>query len=596
MLTQKREGEQMKYYIKFSFDRGISNHYNQEEVEIKGPDPLLDVLKNEENLDKIRIVFIDNKNKAIRFFGSPKKKSDNEYRISLVAYSKNQFVYKYIGDVLNVDIDKLKKGDGEKKYVRSVTSDFYHNIFSLYFQNGNISGENKSRISELGRSDESRDRDRIMYSKSFRRLADKAQIFSARQGVHYRNRMSHTLEVSNIAKTIAERLNKEKNQTINVDLCEAIALGHDVGHTPFGHTGERKIQEWLSEKFEYLEQDYKYFKHNLQSARVLDVLEDCYSEHRGLQVDQKVLVGVLAHTKLPKIGDFDSTLDFIKKYYISNTTGIEDVINFKKSAREKGIVTNYIEAAIVKQADEIAQRCHDIDDGLASDIINIDGFISYLEMFTTCEYSQKLLEIIQKVKDEAEEFVIFDPTNIYRSRLGSQVIKIFVNSIISEFKEGSLSVDFSSEVKEFRDNMNKYVKVQLIGSPKVSKYDQKGAKIILDLLETYFNNYKLLPLSVRRKMTFEMAEFYFKQGKKEKDIIPLEFATDTVNDFVQLLITGQKSIKKGDGLFKISEAFNENMEFIKECRSIFVQGIVDYVAGMSDEYAKKIYADFHEIN
>lgn len=157
-----------------------------------------------------------------------------------------------------------------------------------------------------------RDRDRIIHSKSFRRLKHKTQVFLAPEGDHYRTRITHTLEVSQIARTISRSL------SLNEDLTEAIALGHDLGHTPFGHTGEEALSKVLG----------KPFKHNEQSLRVVDILEN---EGKGLNLSWEVRDGILNHRKV----DVPSTL----------------------------------EGKVVNISDRIAYINHDIDDALRANII-----------------------------------------------------------------------------------------------------------------------------------------------------------------------------------------------------------------------------------
>jgi len=162
------------------------------------------------------------------------------------------------------------------------------------------------------RTEYQRDRDRIIHSKSFRRLKHKTQVFLAPEGDHYRTRLTHTMEVSQISRTVARAL------LLNEDLTEAIALGHDLGHTPFGHIGENALSKFLPNKFE----------HNKQSLRVVDVLE---YEGKGLNLTWEVRDGILNHT-----GEgMPSTL----------------------------------EGQIVRIADRIAYINHDIDDALRAGIL-----------------------------------------------------------------------------------------------------------------------------------------------------------------------------------------------------------------------------------
>lgn len=175
---------------------------------------------------------------------------------------------------------------------------------------GRFNKEEKCTI----RTDFQRDRDRIIHSKAFRRLKHKTQVFIAPEGDHYRTRLTHTLEVSQIARTISRAIR------LNEDLTEAIALGHDLGHTPFGHTGERILNEITSEGFRHYE----------QSLRVVDYLE----EGRGLNLTYEVRNGILCHSS--------------------------------------DLVADTNEGRVVKLADKIAYINHDIDDSIRGGVITID--------------------------------------------------------------------------------------------------------------------------------------------------------------------------------------------------------------------------------
>ncbi|MFA5525073.1 MAG: deoxyguanosinetriphosphate triphosphohydrolase [Tissierellales bacterium] len=176
---------------------------------------------------------------------------------------------------------------------------------------GRATDEEKCSI----RTDFQRDRDRIIHSKAFRRLKHKTQVFIAPEGDHYRTRLTHTLEVSQISRTISRALR------LNEDLTEAIALGHDLGHTPFGHTGERVLDEIHENGF----------KHNIQSLRVVDLLES-RKESKGLNLTYEVRDGILNHT-----GD---------------------------------IKPMTLEGQIIRAADRIAYINHDIDDSIRAKIIS----------------------------------------------------------------------------------------------------------------------------------------------------------------------------------------------------------------------------------
>ncbi len=199
----------------------------------------------------------------------------------------------------------------------------------LLAKNAKLSRDTKGRAKPIEpcplRTCYQRDRDRIIHSKAFRRLINKTQVFLAPEGDHYRTRLTHTLEVSQISRTIARALR------LNEDLVEAIALGHDLGHTPFGHVGEQAIDEIFKElKDSEISGVPAYFRHNEQSLRVVDIIE---YEGKGLNLTWEVRDGILNHT-----GEKDPET---------------------------------LEGKIVKIADRIAYINHDIDDAVRAGILSV---------------------------------------------------------------------------------------------------------------------------------------------------------------------------------------------------------------------------------
>jgi len=195
-----------------------------------------------------------------------------------------------------------------------------------------------------------RDRDRIIHSKSFRRLKDKTQVFIAPEGDHYRTRLTHTLEVSQIARTIARGLR------LNEDLAEAIALGHDLGHTPFGHAGEDMLNKALPQGF----------KHNEQSWRIVKYLERTDNEnYKGLNLSEEVVDGILNHT--------GETLPFTA------------------------------EGQIVKIADRIAYINHDIDDAIRGGIIRKEGIPEEFTKILGDTTSERINTIVSDMIDTSNK-------------------------------------------------------------------------------------------------------------------------------------------------------------------------------------------------
>ena len=259
------------------------------------------------------------------------------------------------------------------------------------------------------RTEYQRDRDRIIHSKSFRRLKHKTQVFIAPEGDHYRTRLTHTLEVSQIARTIARALR------LNEDLTEAIALGHDLGHTPFGHTGESVLNEICIYGF----------KHNEQSLRVVEKLED----GRGMNLTYEVRDGILNHCG----NSMASTLEGI----------------------------------IVKYADRIAYINHDIDDAIRAGIIKTNDipeeYLSILGHTHSKRINNMITDIIsssidkdnismsENVKDATDKLREFMFKNVYigsKAKNEEKKAKYLINELYKYFK-----INYDELPQEFRDRL-----------------------------------------------------------------------------------------------------------------------------------------------
>jgi dGTPase len=189
------------------------------------------------------------------------------------------------------------------------------------------------------RSEHQRDRDRIIHSTAFRRLQHKTQVFLRHEGQHYRTRLTHTLEVSQMARSIARALR------LNEDLAEAVALAHDLGHPPFGHAGERVLNEKM--------QPFGGFDHNLQAVRVVTRLENRYAEHDGLNLTWETLEGILKHNGPLAVdpGEIAAVADLMIDTHAS------------------------LEAQCAAIADDIAYDAHDIDDALRAKILTLHDLV-----------------------------------------------------------------------------------------------------------------------------------------------------------------------------------------------------------------------------
>ena len=204
------------------------------------------------------------------------------------------------------------------------------------------------------RSEFQRDRDRIIHSTAFRRLQHKTQVFLHHEGRHFRNRLTHTLEVSQIARSIARALR------LNEDLAEAVALSHDLGHTPFGHAGERALHRAMA--------PFGGFDHNVQALRVVTQLENRYAEHDGINLTWETLEGILKHNGPLIHSDGSPFGRYVEEGLPAGVADIPAVADLRLSSHAS------LEAQVAAIADDIAYNAHDIDDALRAGLVQLADF------------------------------------------------------------------------------------------------------------------------------------------------------------------------------------------------------------------------------
>ncbi len=325
-----------------------------------------------------------------------------------------------------------------------------------------------------------RDRDRIIHSRAFRRLKHKRQVFLTSTGDHYRTRLTHTMEVAQISRTIARALG------LNEDLTEAIALGHDLGHTPFGHLGEYVLNDILLGKMSdhpgMPAGNLGGFKHNYQSLRIVDLLELKYP-NPGLNLTHPVREGILKHTRL-------------KRTAISWPELHSEGLHFEQDS------PSTLEAQVVAIADEIAQRTHDLEDGLRA------GLVSIAEV--------RDLELVRRAEEDGG-FCVTDFENAYeyRNRLTHRLINILVGDIIATTL-GSLSVQekstgdwcpfrktlvaFSEGIDPLQNELNKFIYKNIIFREPVKRFDEQAREILVTLYQNYANHPEDLPQNIYAHM------------------------------------------------------------------------------------------------
>src|SRR6476646_3586973 len=242
-----------------------------------------------------------------------------------------------------------------------------------------------------GRSDFQRDRDRIVHSTAFRRLEYKTQVFVNHEGDHFRTRLTHSLEVAQIARTIARTLE------LNEDLTEAIALAHDLGHTPFGHAGQDALNACM--------RDHGGFEHNLQSLRVVDCLEESYPQFNGINLSFETREGILKHC----------SKDNARALEADEPNGV--------GRRFLDGTQPSLEAQLCNLADEIAYNAHDIDDGVRSGLITMEQLLE-VDLFGM-HHRQVLLDFPELNAQPLQRRLLFE---VIRRMLSAQVYDLIAVS------------------------------------------------------------------------------------------------------------------------------------------------------------------------
>jgi dGTPase len=319
----------------------------------------------------------------------------------------------------------------------------------LFKSNGRIFKESNS----IYRSPFQRDRDRIIHSASFRRLKHKTQVFVNTEGDHYRTRITHSLEVAQIARSISKHLN------LNDDLAETLSLAHDLGHTPFGHAGEDALNECMDK--------FGGFDHNLQTLRIIMFLENKYLKFNGLNLTVETLDGLLKHNGI--LND----LSLIKTLIGLNS--FNNKINFSKSPS--------LEAQISAISDDVAYNNHDIQDGIKAKMFNLNDLIE-INFFKSIYNSHK-----ENIKKNNKNILIYQ---IIRDSIDLMVKDLIKNSIrnieinkIKTLKDVFLYknsiVCFSKKFTNIEKEIRFFLRTKMYNNKKVLIKNDEGKKIIKKL-------------------------------------------------------------------------------------------------------------------
>ena len=345
------------------------------------------------------------------------------------------------------------------------------------------------------RNDFQRDRDRIIHSTAFRRLKHKTQVFVNTSGDHFRTRITHSLEVSQIARTLSKFFN------LNEDLSETLSLAHDLGHTPFGHAGEEALN--------YCMKNYGGFDHNIQTLRIITILENRYYEFKGLNLSIETLDGLIKHNGPIK--------DLTKLNKILGNNFFKKKINFA--------LNTSLESQIASISDDIAYNSHDLEDGLKSNLFDLN----YLRSIPVL--NKIISRHTKKLKNYSIDLVI------------RQIIRDIINEMVSD-----VIVTTKKNIKLYKiKNLNDIYKTKkklVAFSERMQKFDDK--------IKTFLKKKMYFHKSVNSNTNY---------GKKV---------------LAKLFLQIKKNPNK---YIKIEKYSNSNIERI----------ICDYIAGMTDRYAINLY-------
>ena len=310
-----------------------------------------------------------------------------------------------------------------------------------------------------------RDRDRIIHSGAFRRLEYKTQVFVNHEGDMFRTRLTHSVEVAQISRTIARALG------LNEDLVEAIALAHDLGHTPFGHAGQDALNACM--------RDYGGFEHNLQSLRVVDLLEERYASFPGLNLTYETREGILKHC---------------------SRTNARELGALGERFRSGGQPS--LEAQVANLADEIAYNNHDVDDGLRAELLDIETLTStafFREQYETVRARWPALTGRRVVHETIRAMINHQATDLLEtSRAAIDAAR--PGSVDDVREHRTALILFSEPMLEQHRELKQLLRKRLYRHYRVFRMSMKAQRIVKDLFEVFFNTPRTLPHDTQRRI------------------------------------------------------------------------------------------------
>jgi len=331
-----------------------------------------------------------------------------------------------------------------------------HTLLGVLKSKGRLSKEPTSKY----RSPFQRDRDRIIHSASFRRLKHKTQVFVNTEGDHFRTRITHSIEVAQIARSVAKYLN------LNEDLAETLSLAHDLGHTPFGHAGEDALNECM--------ENYGGFDHNLQTLRIVMFLENKYFKFKGLNLSIETLEGLLKHNGP-----------------VEDTTLVNSLIGLKVFKGKINFNTYpSLEAQISAISDDIAYNNHDIQDGIKANLFKLEELVD-IDFFKSIyiKYKNKInkrnykIATYQIIRDSIDLMIRDLLTNIQKN-----LKELKIKSAKDVAKTDQLVVSFSDRLQNSEKEIRLFLRTKMYNNKSVLSKNQKGKVIIKKLFSIIKSN------------------------------------------------------------------------------------------------------------
>ena len=321
---------------------------------------------------------------------------------------------------------------------------------------GRFFNEKKTHL----RSDFQRDRDRIIHSTAFRRLKHKTQVFVNTTGDHFRTRITHSLEVAQIARTLSKFFN------LNEDLCETLSLAHDLGHTPFGHAGEEALNDCMKR--------FGGFDHNIQTLRTILFLENRYYAFKGLNLTLETLDGLIKH---------NGPIKNLKKFKeILGVNYFKNKINFSENPS--------LEAQLASISDDIAYNSHDLEDGLKSNLFYLSDLenipilnkivIKHKKKLKDYSIDLVIRQIIREIINEmVEDLIITTQKNLKKNK---------IKNLKDVFKSKYPLVAFSNKMRKFDKRIKSFLRTKMYYHRKVKSNTNNGKKIIRKLFYSIRKN------------------------------------------------------------------------------------------------------------